>query len=241
MLTSTNPAGFLSSAQIARFHQMTSEVAKEKVALVASTMDIDPEAAVKEYFAVRAGWEKENAEKILRAQRDEFARLHDALPVELLEDRVDLVQKAKDYGINLRVDIGIQRIQDENDATKFIEQPSVVVRFLVPSAQATKATGAQAALGQAVAAAGTRTKTSNINWFRQDDGTEVKVEGNMTSFLKTNFPDSAAVAKIAEYQAKNDLYESSGGTQGSKSKLGWFQATMADPVLKGRFRQEAKA
>lgn len=202
-----------------RLFQATLEDAKARLSIIAPALGISVEEAIVEHIKAREAWAKENEEKLRRAARDAASKRYDGMPISMLSPAI--VKELGSHGLTLKVEVQAMLVQDE-DTGEATEQETVVLRALVPSAQAT-GPSKRPALGDGKTFNEARKK---YKYFFNDTQVAGEGAGRLSVWLKENHPESVAWRTLMEYAQKDN-----------KSKLGAWQAIERDPVLYPQMKQ----
>lgn len=209
----------LDISQHNRLFQSTIEDAKARLGIIAPALGISVEEAIVEHVKAREAWMKENEEKLKRAARDAASKRYDGMPISMLSPAI--VKELTGHGLTLKVEVQAMLVQDE-DTGEATEQEAVVLRALVPAAQAS-ATNTRSINANNTLGLNTRKK---YKYYFNDVQVAGEGSGRLSVWLKENHPGSVAWATLQEYAAKDN-----------KSKLGAWQAIERDPVLFPQMKQ----
>lgn len=209
----------LDISQHNRLFQSTIEDAKARLGIIAPALGISVEEAIVEHVKAREAWMKENEEKLKRAARDAASKRYDGMPISMLSPAI--VKELTGHGLTLKVEVQAMLVQDE-DTGEATEQEAVVLRALVPAAQAS-ATNTRSINASNTPGLNTRKK---YKYYFNDVQVAGEGSGRLSVWLKENHPGSVAWATLQEYAAKDN-----------KSKLGAWQAIERDPVLFPQMKQ----
>lgn len=203
---------------LASFHKREMEEALEKVTQYCNLMDKDPDEGRAEYKKLRATFEAAEAKKRLAERLRVLSKAINGTVILLAQENGGDVEEALIEYIKSEGVLTLEVVQDEDEGTQF------VIRSKAHLAKDAVATSSQANRSTREG------RRSSFRYFHRGEA----INGALAKFLRDNYPTSRAVERLDEVDAKFNAGE-------SKSKLGAWQAIIADRDLADLFDREKVA